>query len=44
MYFTSSTTWSQARTLTDRACKDLYGSAAAECSTFAQAWTAVGVN
>jgi bacillolysin len=42
MYFTPSTTFAQARELTMKAAKDLYGDA--EVATVGQAWSAVGVS
>jgi len=43
-YFTSSTTFKQARTATLNATKDLYGGKGAESQAVAAAWTAVGVS
>ena len=43
-YFTSSTTFKQAREGTLKAARDLYGAGKAEETAVTQAWTAVGVN
>ena len=43
-YFTSGTTFKQAREGTLKATRDLYGAAKAEETAVTQAWTAVGVN
>jgi zinc metalloprotease ZmpA len=42
-YFTSGTTYAQARTATISAATDLYGAGSAEATTVAAAWSAVGV-
>ena len=44
VYFTSSTTYPQARTATLNAAKDLYGVNSAEYNAVARAWTATSVN
>ena len=44
LYFTSGTTYPQARTATLNAAADLYGSGSAEYSAVARAWSAVSVN
>jgi Zn-dependent metalloprotease len=44
VYFTSSTTYPQARAATLNAAKDLYGLNSAEYNTVARAWSAAGVN
>jgi Zn-dependent metalloprotease len=44
VYFTSSTTYPQARTATLNAAKDLYGATSPEYSAVARAWTATAVN
>lgn len=43
-YFTSGTTFKQAREATLKAARDLYGAGRAEETAVTQAWTAVGVN
>lgn len=43
-YMTSSTTYSQARTATLNAARDLYGAGSAECNAVAAAWSATSVN
>lgn len=44
LYFTSSTTYPQARAATLNAAKDLYGAASTEYNAVASAWSAVSVN
>jgi Zn-dependent metalloprotease len=44
VYFTSSTTYPQARVATLNAAKDLYGAASAEYAAVARAWSAAAVN
>ena len=44
VYFTSSTTYPQARTATLNAAKDLYGLNSAEYNAVARAWSATSVN
>ena len=44
LYFTSSTTYPQARAATLQAAADLYGSGSAEYNAVAAAWSAVSVN
>lgn len=44
IYFTSSTTYPQARTATLNAARDLYGAGSAEYNAVAAAWSAVSVN
>jgi Zn-dependent metalloprotease len=44
VYFTSGTTYPQARTATVNAATDLYGASSAEVSAVKAAWSAVGVN
>jgi len=43
-YFTTGTTYAQARVATLNAATDLYGAASPERATVAAAWSAVGVN
>ncbi len=43
VYFTSSTTFANARTLTEQAAVDLYGNCSAELTATSNAWYAVGV-
>ena len=44
VYMTSSTTYSQARTATLNAAKDLYGAGSTQQNTVAAAWSAVSVS
>ena len=44
LYFTSGTTYPQARAHTLHAAQDLFGSSSAQYAAVARAWSAVGVN